>query len=112
MKSPQSRLLPFKIIGRNIEFQVVLDQTKPDAVEPAAPPEQILSDAFIGEEIHHRLDLQTDGIELNCVAKSLDWPHGGPEGLVVTGLHFNVQQVCMFALEQTIACAVSTDAST
>jgi len=44
--------LRLKIVCREVEFQVVINQAKPNTVEPTRPPEQILVYVFIGKEIN------------------------------------------------------------
>jgi hypothetical protein len=50
----------------------VIDQTEANPIQPPCPPQQVLIDSFVDEEIDHRLKIETKDFELNDMTEGVN----------------------------------------
>jgi hypothetical protein len=50
----------------------VIDQTDANPIQPSFPPQKILIDLFVREEIDHRFKLETENCEINDMTEGVN----------------------------------------
>jgi len=83
----------------------MINQTEADPIQPSCPPQQVLVDTLVGEEIDQRLKLETENMEFNDMAEGLDTSSRRSKGTMIARLDLQVEQFAMLALKQAIACS-------
>lgn len=71
----------FVIVRSQIESAVVVNDSQPDAVQPAASAQHILDDRRIGEEIDERMCANLQHIDLHLVPECFEAAVGGSKAL-------------------------------